>query len=474
MTSKTDTLDSFCTAILISATRVLLPADCPNGRSASDFSYLGLADGGGSNYAAYRTDQQYNSLTRQDDLAVFQIDDPSLLRVATAPLANASDWRLYHAGTAAQFWYWTADSDGLPSKELSQPVVVESASSCAAQLGQTLAPGSMCTVPAAGSTPVEPNTSCTGDAGGALVADGVLIGVSATPVRGCPKSGVRVYTSIDARYALVKGWARYIATDPLWEGNLVATDADGLISTECEWWVGSTLTSCLAGDSGLFVDPDRQYNLLMDAGDLDGTGYGDMIARSNSGGLYVFTRLGQQGVHGGQSDLSTATKHYLGAGWNQYDTILAPGDLNSDGLPDLLARDRSGNLWLYPGNGRGGFGKRVWISRGWNTYNLLTASGDLSGDGIVDLVVRDRSGKLWMYLGNGRGGFQAHRTYLGADWAPFNTIVAAGATDNLGRNQIVARMPDGWLDVFTATGKGGLSAGHWEHGNPALTKARLS
>ena len=475
MNGDTERHDSFCTAVLVSSTRVLLPADCPNGRSASDYSSLGFENGAGDSYATYRTDQQYNSLTRQDDLAVYLVADPTRLRrIAPAPLANASDWRLYRPGTAAQFWYWTPGSDGLQSKAVSQQVVVEPASWCAVQSGQALAPGSVCTAPAPGSAPAPAAASCAGDAGGALVADGLLIGLSATPVHGCPKSGVRVYTAIDTHYALVEGWVRYMATDPLWEGSLVATDAAGVITSECESWAVAILTPCLAGDSGEFVDPWRQYNLLMDAGDLDGSGYGDMIARSNSGGLYVFTRLGQPGVAGGQSDLSTATKHYLGAGWNAYDTILAPGDLNGDGLPDLLARDHHGNLWLYPGNGHGGFGTRVWVSGGWNAYNLLTASGDLSGDGIPDLVARDRSGRLWMFRGNGHGGFQPGRAYLGANWAPFNAVVAAGAADDLGRNQIVGRMPNGWLDIFTATGNGGLSAGHWERGNPTLTTARLT
>jgi hypothetical protein len=52
--------------------------------------------------------------------------------------------------------------------------------------------------------------------------------------------------------------------------------------------------------------------------------------------------------------------------------------------------------------------------------------------------------------------------------------VAAGATDDQGRNQIIGRVPNGWLDIFTATGQGALSTGHWEHGNPTLATARLT
>ncbi len=33
-------------------------------------------------------------------------------------------------------------------------------------------------------------------------------------------------------------------------------------------------------------------------------------------------------------------------------SIVAPGDFNADGKVDLVARDSSGQLWLYPGNGQ--------------------------------------------------------------------------------------------------------------------------
>ena len=36
--------------------------------------------------------------------------------------------------------------------------------------------------------------------------------------------------------------------------------------------------------------------------------------------------------------------------------VLGPGDVNGDGNPDLLAREAAtGDLWLYPGNGAGGW-----------------------------------------------------------------------------------------------------------------------
>jgi hypothetical protein len=72
-------------------------------------------------------------------------------------------------------------------------------------------------------------------------------------------------------------------------------------------------------------------------------------------------------------------------------------DFNGDGRADLLARDSSGVLWLYPGNGTGALLPRVKIGSGWNTMTALTGPGDLNGDGRADLLARDSSGVLWFY-----------------------------------------------------------------------------
>ena len=37
------------------------------------------------------------------------------------------------------------------------------------------------------------------------------------------------------------------------------------------------------------------------------------------------------------------------------DLITAPGDYDNDGYGDVIARDNTGTMWLYPGNGSGGF-----------------------------------------------------------------------------------------------------------------------
>ena len=90
-----------------------------------------------------------------------------------------------------------------------------------------------------------------------------------------------------------------------------------------------------------------------------------------------------------------------------HDALETPGDLNGDGRPDVLARERAtGYLWLYPGNGRGGWLPRVRVGTGWDIFTAIVGPGDLTGDQRPDVLARERStGYLWLYPGNGRGGW---------------------------------------------------------------------
>ncbi|WP_455354057.1 DNRLRE domain-containing protein [Streptomyces sp. SYSU K217416] len=92
------------------------------------------------------------------------------------------------------------------------------------------------------------------------------------------------------------------------------------------------------------------------------------------------------------------------SGWGNK-TLLSPGDMDGDGLTDLLVRDTSnGALWLYHGKALdadadgtpdGGtepssFGdpaNRTSHATGWTTTArpLLTAAGDTNGDGVTDV-----------------------------------------------------------------------------------------
>ena len=82
----------------------------------------------------------------------------------------------------------------------------------------------------------------------------------------------------------------------------------------------------------------------------------------------------------------------------------------------------TGYLWLYPGNGRGGWLPRVGVGTGWNIFSAIVGPGDLNGDGAADLLARQPSnGYLWLYPGNGRGGWLP-RVRVGTGWNGMTAI----------------------------------------------------
>jgi hypothetical protein len=148
--------------------------------------------------------------------------------------------------------------------------------------------------------------------------------------------------------------------------------------------------------------------LLAAAGDVPGDGYPDLIGRIGSGRLIVFPGAGLKafkaplmaptslrtfnivgsgtwGSHGpafrstdgtfvpyAGKDPESALRAANGPASSTYDTYIGIGDVNGDGVPDLLVRETgTGTLWLLPGMATGGFGPRMWVANGLGAYQLI-------------------------------------------------------------------------------------------------------
>ena len=83
--------------------------------------------------------------------------------------------------------------------------------------------------------------------------------------------------------------------------------------------------------------------------------------------------------------------------------ITAAGDMTGDGQPDLLARDTTGKLWLYPLANDATLQPRRSVGLVWSGYTIM-GPGDVSGDRRADILARNTDGELWLYRGDGTGG----------------------------------------------------------------------
>ncbi|WP_137992690.1 FG-GAP repeat domain-containing protein [Streptomyces vilmorinianum] len=169
-------------------------------------------------------------------------------------------------------------------------------------------------------------------------------------------------------------------------------DADG--SADGIWDVtnGSLYYTPYGADPILIGGGWGIYDKVHSTGNLAGAAADDLLARDNAGVLWLYLGYGNGKV---------TSRIKVGAGWGIYDQIAGNGDLNNDGKADIVARDTSGVLWLYKGTGSysAPFQPRTKIGAGWGIYNKIVSVGDIDLDGITDLIARDKGGALWLYKG---------------------------------------------------------------------------
>ena len=110
----------------------------------------------------------------------------------------------------------------------------------------------------------------------------------------------------------------------------------------------------------------------------------------------------------------------VGTGWGTVRQVFAAGDFSGDNHADLMAVSADGGLYLYKGNGKGGWlGSRARIGSGWQGFRTVLSPGDFTGDDKADVIAVKPSGEMYLYRGNGRGGFTGAGTRIGTGWGIF-------------------------------------------------------
>jgi hypothetical protein len=212
------------------------------------------------------------------------------------------------------------------------------------------------------------------------------------------------------------------------------------------------------GNGSFPVKPETRPRAVLALRSKNGSrlaGAPDVWARERANGnLWLYTGDGRGGF---------SSQRVVGVGFHIHDALVAPGDVTGDGIPDLWGREKAtGKLWIYTFDRTGNFVSQWVVGNGWNMHDVLIAAGDANGDGRNDLWARNATTReLYFYPGDGRGSLLTSRV-VGTGWGDINGYVGVGDVSGDGfRDLWVRQGRDNALRVYKGDGGGGFTG--WTH-----------
>lgn len=148
--------------------------------------------------------------------------------------------------------------------------------------------------------------------------------------------------------------------------------------------------------------------------DMDLDGAPELLARRSDSTLHLYS-FGSTG--------SLRYRGQVGSGWNGMSWIIGMGDLSGDRRGDTVGVNRDNAcLYAYVTTTRLSLGSATRVGCGWGSMTYLTSPGDLDGDGLGDLVARAADGRLWFYPGKAGGGVRSG-VNVGSGWGTMAAIL---------------------------------------------------
>jgi Ca2+-binding RTX toxin-like protein len=204
-----------------------------------------------------------------------------------------------------------------------------------------------------------------------------------------------------------------------------------------------------AGGTGSIVTLANGSPFLdMVAGDINADGLVDLIALRGDGQIALFTR----------NEMSGFNPPILAPAAGPAPVSLALGDFNHDGTLDMLVTSR-GSIDIMLGTGSGQFSAAARIAQGQAITGTTLA--DFNGDGFLDVAFASAAvnggglGGVHVALGNGLGGFSAPIIYQSTAGGSPSALIAADVNGDGIADLIVAKMNGpGTISILRGNGDG--------------------
>ncbi|MFI5625400.1 N-acetylmuramoyl-L-alanine amidase [Nocardioides sp. NPDC051685] len=181
---------------------------------------------------------------------------------------------------------------------------------------------------------------------------------------------------------------------------------------------------------------------------ISGRGYPDLVARRASDKRIVVLRTD------GTAHFGTPRATNLIGGTSA--TLMNAGDWDRDGDGDILIRHTDGTIRVNRGNGTETFATGVIIGRNFESVSVIDVVSDITGDGWPDILGKHSTGEIRVWPGHGTNALGASYRMRSAVSGSSQVIGAGRFYADDGSPEAIFKV-SGKLLIFRTNGPGGLT-----------------